>query len=92
MRPRIILQFRTRHTQQGSKLRALPVRQALPLGHRRQAFGACATQQLQQQGFGLVVLMVCGEQKIRVQRRKNMAALTPGGRFDARRIIAAICT
>jgi hypothetical protein len=64
------------------------IRARLQFGHRRQAFRPGAAQQLQQKRFGLVVLLVRGEQKIRVQRGKNALALAPRSRFDAGRVVA----
>ena len=65
----------------------MPPRPVLKFSHRGQAFRPGATQQLQQKCLGLVILMMCGEQKIRVQTGKNTLTLTPRSGLDARCIV-----
>ena len=87
-RPRMIQQIGPRHAQQRPQLCGPPIRPALHLGHRRQALRSGAAQQLQQERFGLVVLLVGCEQEIRVQAAKDAQALAPRGRLDAGGIVA----
>ena len=88
MCPRIGQQFDASHAQERPQLTGVPAGSALRFGHGRQPFGARATQQLQQQGFGLVVLVMRGEQPVAIERGKNMLALAPCGGFDSGRVIA----
>jgi hypothetical protein len=88
MRLRIFPQVDARHAPAAAAAAPPASAGALQLGHRRQAFRPGAAQQLQQKRFGLVVLLVRGQQKIGVERGENLLALAPRGRLDAGRVVA----
>ena len=60
----------------------------LHFSHRSQTFRACATQELQQQRFRLVVLMVGGEHKVGIHTGKQFTPFRTGRRFKPGRVEA----
>ncbi len=86
--PRGAQQLDARNGQQRPQLGCAPAGPVVPFGHGRQTFRAGTAQQLQQKRLGLIVLMVCREKKIRIQRGKDPLAFPPRGRLDAGRVVA----
>ncbi len=56
--------------------------------HGCEAFRPGATQQLQQKRLGLIVPMMGGKEKVRVQRSKNTLALAPRRGLDTGWVVA----
>jgi hypothetical protein len=88
MRLRIAKYLCMRGSQQRAQLNRAPALAPLPFRHRRQAFRPGTAQQLQQQRFGLVVLMVRGQQEIRVDAGEGVLSFAPRRGFDAGRVFA----
>ena len=83
----ISFQLAALHIQQGAQQRGRS-RAGFQQRHRTGTAHPGAAQQLQQQRFGLVILLMCGEQKVRIERGKDALALVPRGRFDSGRVVA----